>query len=91
MTRDDIAHLMNDTAPRLSGWGTEAHFQNFAQALMKMVAAAEREACAEVCDDEALRCEAAVQRAEPDEVSAIRSTAWKISVCAAAIRKRGAK
>ena len=36
MTRDDIAHLMNDTAPRLSGWGTEAHFQNFAQALMKL-------------------------------------------------------
>jgi hypothetical protein len=54
-------------------------------------AAAEREACAKVCDDEALRCEAAVQRAEPDEVSAIRLTAWKISVCAAAIRARGEK
>ena len=54
-----------------------------------LVAAAEREECARVCDDEALRCEAAVQRAEPDEVSAIRSTAWKISVCAAAIRARG--
>ncbi len=54
-----------------------------------LVAADEREACAKVCDDEALRCEAAVQRAEPDEVSAIRSTAWKISVCAATIRARG--
>ena len=56
MTRDDIAHLMNDTAPLLSGWGTEAHFQNFAQALMKMVAAAEREACAKVVDASAAAC-----------------------------------
>ena len=66
---------------------TRRFFERFAA----LVAAAEREACARVCDDEALRCEAAVQRAEPDEVSAIRSTAWKISVCAAAIRARGEK
>ena len=52
---------------------------------------AEREACAKVCESEAMRCEAAVERAEPDEVAAIRSTAWKISVCAAAIRARGEK
>ncbi len=54
---------------------------------------AEREACAKVCDDQANRCEKAAQSAiedgEHDEVSAIRSTAWKISVCAAAIRARG--
>jgi len=54
---------------------------------------AEREACAKVCDDQAARCEAAAQSAiedgEHDEVSAIRSTAWKLSVCAAAIRVRG--
>lgn len=55
--------------------------------------AVEREACAKVCEEEAMRCEKAAQRAvedgEHDEVSAIRSTAWKISVCAAAIRARG--
>ncbi len=58
-----------------------------------LVAAAEREACAKVCDDQANRCEKAAQSAiedgEHDEVSAIRSTAWKISVCADAIRARG--
>lgn len=55
---------------------------------------AEREACAKVCDDKAMLCEAKAQEAieagERDEVSAIRSTAWQISVCAAAIRARGA-
>ncbi len=55
---------------------------------------AEREACAKVCDDKAMRCETRAQEAieagEYDEVSAIRSTAWQISVCAAAIRARGA-
>jgi len=55
---------------------------------------AEREACAKVCDDKAMRCETRAQEAieagEHDEVSAIRSTAWQISVCAAAIRARGA-
>lgn len=55
---------------------------------------AEREACAKVCDDKAMRCETRAQEAieagEHDEVSAIRSTAWQISVCADAIRARGA-
>ena len=59
-----------------------------------LVAAKEREACAQVCSDKALRCEAEAQRAidngEHDEVSAIRSAARQISTCAAAIRKRGA-
>ncbi len=39
MTRDEIAQAMHDTAG--SDWGTEAHFQMFAD----LVAAAEREAC----------------------------------------------
>ena len=55
--------------------------------------AAEREACAKVCDDKAMHCKTKAQEAidagEHDEVSAIRSTAWQISVCAAAIRARG--
>jgi hypothetical protein len=63
------------------------------EAAVKAAVAAEREACAKVCDDQAARCEAAAQSAiedgEHDEVSAIRSTAWKLSVCAAAIRARG--
>ena len=53
---------------------------------------AERAACAKVCDDRAMRCESEAQRAiedgEHDEVSAIRSTAWQISICAAEIRAR---
>jgi hypothetical protein len=64
---------------------TETELETF----VALVAAAEREACAKVCDDEASRCEAAAERAEADEVAAIRSMAWKISVCAAGIRARG--
>ena len=58
-----------------------------------IVAAAEREACAAICDEEANKMEQGAQRAiedgEHDEVSAIRSTAWKLSVAASRIRKRG--
>ena len=58
-----------------------------------LVAAHEREACAKVCDDKSIHCEKKAQEAieagEHDEVSAIRSTAWQISLCAAAIRERG--
>ena len=57
-----------------------------------LVAAAEREECAKVCYDKAMHCETKAQEAieagERDEVSAIRSTAWQIMVCAAAIRAR---
>lgn len=45
MTRDQIAQLMQDSAG--ADWGTEAHFQRFAA----LVAAAEREECAKVCED----------------------------------------
>ena len=44
MTRDEIAQAMQDSAG--ADWGTEAHFQKFAA----LVAAAEREACARVCE-----------------------------------------
>jgi hypothetical protein len=48
---------------------------------------------AEVCEAKALRCEkeaqAAIDSGEFDDVSAIRSTAWQISVCAAAILALG--
>lgn len=47
MTDDDIASLMNDTAGQ--HWGTEMHFRRFAYALL----AAERKACADICDQHA--------------------------------------
>jgi hypothetical protein len=43
VNRDEIAQMMQDTAG--ANWGTEAHFQRFAA----LVAAHEREACAQVC------------------------------------------
>lgn len=58
-----------------------------------LVAAAEREACAQVCDDKAahleMKAQEVIEAGEHDEVSAIRSTAWQLSVCADAIRARG--
>ncbi len=45
MTRDEIMHLANETAPRYQSWGIEAHFQLFAQRLIQI----EREACANAC------------------------------------------
>ena len=45
MTPDEIATLMNDTAGQR--WGDEAHFQRFARLLLT----AEREACAQVCEE----------------------------------------
>lgn len=49
MTRDEIALLMSETAPRYQSWGIEAHFQSFAARLLEI----EREACAAICDEEA--------------------------------------
>lgn len=64
--------------------------------VIKLVAdavAVEREACAKLCQDKAMRLETKAQEAieagEHGEVNAIRSTAFQISVCAAAIRARG--
>lgn len=57
--------------------------------------AAEREACHSVCYDEAMRCAQAAQQCdadgESDEAISLRATAWKINVCAQAIRARGEK
>ena len=61
--------------------------------MVEMAIAEEREACAKVCEDKAMRLETKAQEAieagEHGEVNAIRSTAWQISVCAAEIRARG--
>ena len=62
---------------------------------IEMEVKAEREACAKVCDERAMRCEKAMQdrieAGEHDDALALRSTAWKISACAAVIRARGGK
>ena len=56
------------------------------------IAEAEREECAKVCEEEAMRREKAAQacaeNGEQDEVDGILSTAWQITVCAARIRAR---
>ena len=43
--RDKTAHMMQASAG--NSWGTEAHFQEFAD----LIRADEREACAKVCDE----------------------------------------
>lgn len=54
--------------------------------------AAEREACAAICDEEAEKMEREVQAAIDsrlhDEVLSLRSTAWRLSIAAARIRSR---
>ena len=90
MTRDDIIRMAReagidaerDTLCRYEGWVEPlAHFAT-------LVAAAEREACARVCDAKALKNEQACDGADADETISLRSAAWQISVCAAAIRAR---
>jgi len=51
MTRDEIAHIMQDTSGL--SWGDEAHFQRFAE----RIAAAEREAIAKNLAEPEQRCE----------------------------------
>jgi len=73
--------------------GPENNIEDVLVELEYQIREDEREACAKVCSDRAMHCELEAQRAiengEHDEVSAIRSTAWQISVCAADIRARG--
>lgn len=79
----------NGGEPRV--WIEGADWHNELTRFAALVRAAALDEASGVCDAEAMRCEAAAQRAiedgEHDEVSPIRSTAWKISVCAAAIRQ----
>lgn len=89
MTKDEIIAMAKEANPENDLNSMLQFLQRFAA----LVAAKEREACAQVCSGRAMYCEAEAQRAiengEHDVVSAIRSTAWQISVCAAAIRARG--
>ena len=95
MTKDQVISLYvlaNGWNPE--GWpNTVSELQRFANLIEDQARINEREACAKVCDAKAMHCETKAQEAikngEHDEVSAIRSTAWQISVCAADIRARG--
>jgi hypothetical protein len=79
MTKDEIAKLMNDTAGQ--HWGDEAHFQRFANMLL----AAEREACAKVCDE----ISEEYGRREARRYPGLRTDAeMGADVCAVAIRAR---
>jgi len=88
MNREDIIRMARE-----AGIVFDDKAAPFYERFAALVAAAEREACAKVCEDKSMHCEKKAQEAieagEHDEVIAIRSTAWQISVCAAAIRARG--
>jgi hypothetical protein len=51
-------------------------------------AKAEREACAKICDEARQILESGAALAEADDRPAMLSSAWRISLCAAAIRGR---
>ncbi len=94
---------MTITREQIIAWAREAgiieefhgvfpSMERFAALIEQAVRADENEQCARVCDARAMHCETKAQEAieagEHDDVSAIRSTAWQISVCATAIRAR---
>lgn len=70
-----------------------AQMVDFLERFAALVAAAERDACTNICSARAMRCELeanqAMENGDRDESSALRSTAWQISVCTEAIRARG--
>ena len=74
MTQHEIAQVMQDTAG--NSWGDEAHFQRFAA----LVAAAENEACAKLCD---------AKYAEYPEIDPDYAFALAASDLAKTIRARG--
>ena len=98
MTRDDIIKLAREAGKVLEdewdvGGLSDGFYMDWAEEIAVrvaiQVAAAEREACARVCDDKALRMEREAADAGADDAISLRSSAWLISVCAAAIRARG--
>ena len=63
--------------------------QEYLEKLAEVIAAEEREACAKMCQDIAMKLDKACDGADKDEITSLQSTAWQIRVCAAAIRARG--
>lgn len=83
--RDTIMHLANQAAGQ--NWGSEDHLQRFAA----LVAAAERDACAQVCGEQASRSETSMLKAKSVKTRDIYSAAGQTAHwMAQAIRARGA-
>ena len=86
MSRDDIIRMAREA-------GLPAGYDDQLEDFAALVAAAERKACAKVCDERAMRCEYEAQH-ELDfggteaDVAGLRSTAWLLHVSAAEIRAR---
>jgi len=103
MNREDVIRLAQEAGfdveivgffnykPQHIFTGVDADIQRFAA----LVAAAEREACANILAGKIARHEQFAKdyalRGEYDRVNAIMSTMWKLSECADAIRARGSK
>jgi len=88
MTRDEMIALAKE-----AGWEYATDDRGFEPLwrFAALVAEAEREACAEVCINEANVCELSCFISGQDKVSCLRLTAFRLSVCADAIRARGEK
>jgi hypothetical protein len=90
--RDEIIRMAREACDpdKVDAWKngfwtlTQEELERFAT----LVAEAEREACAWVCINEANVCELSSLISDQDKVSCLRSTAFRLSVCAAAIRAR---
>lgn len=76
LTRDDIMHLVNETAPRYQSWGIEAHFQNFAKSLSAIVAAHERARCLRVCREVAQEAQEMGDRNGASSAAACGAAIW---------------
>lgn len=90
LTRDEIIRMALEA--RLT---IRCHYDDYGSTPLELlrfaelVSASEREACAKVCDELAMKNENAAQEAESDDdATGLRAAAWQISICAAAIRNR---
>ena len=98
MTRDEIIKLARDAGFVVDEKAQQHqpncifHTHHMVDELLErfavLVAEAEREACAWVCINEANVCELSSLISDQDKVSCLRSTAFRLSVCADAIRAR---
>lgn len=96
MTRDDIIRMAREAGFKFDFSDSRSAAKAFAETkslcdFAVRVAAAEREACAQVCMEKAFQLEVNAQEdgCDDDDRVGLRSSAWLISVCASAIRARG--
>ena len=88
MNKDEIIAMARDAGFKLADNATDEAVDRFTS-FAALVAAKERGMCAQVCTNKAMRMEQEAQAADcEDDSTSLRSSAWLISVCAAAIRAR---